>query len=324
MAEIHSAPIKITPEELAKSAHKFRSELLMMPVHSMSETLAHMKPRYGIRYAETVGELSGDIEMGPYSETREDNENVNIKGRTLYTYLGSVIKNFSPNSVVGSIYDAAQTKGEALKRAEIVKRVVSYLSAKIGDHLNAAIWNGVRNANGTTSKDLFDGFDTIATKEITDGNIAVAKNNLYEFTEAINANNALEQLKNFCRAALPKLRERKNLKLYVSQDIYDAYVDDYQATVGAIVYNKTFDKLHVEGFPNVELVVLANKTGSPFIQLTTANNMLVGFNQRGEEEHLAVEKYKSFVLTFEATMFMGCQYESISPEALLVGKLFTE
>lgn len=320
MAENHSAPVQITPEELAKSARKFRQELLMMPVHSMNETLVHMKPRYGIRYAETVGELSGDLEMGPYSETRTDNEKVNIKGRTLYTYLGSVVKNFSPNSVVGSIYDSAQTKGEALKRADIVKRVVAYLSARIGDNLNAVIWNGVRNANGTTSKDLFDGFDTIASKEITDGTISVEKKNLYEFAEPISADNALDQLKKFCRAAMPKLRDRKNLKLFVSQDIYDAYVDDYQATVGAIVYNKSFDKLHVEGFPNIELVVLANKTDSPFIQLTTANNMLVGFNQRGEEEHLSVEKYQSFVLTFEATMFMGCQYESISPEVLLVGK----
>lgn len=321
MAENHSAPVQITPDELAKSARKFRSELLMMPVHSMNETLVHMKPRYGIRYSETVGELSGDIEMGPYSETRKDNEKVNIKGRTLYTYLGSVVKKFSPNSIVGSIYDSAQTKGEALTRAEIVKRVVSYLSAKIGNNLNAVIWNAKRNADGTTSKDLFDGFDTIAAQEITDSNISVAKKNLYEFAEPISADNALDQLKEFCRAALPKLRDRKNLKLYVSQDIYDAYVDDYQATVGAIVYNKSFDKLHVEGFPNIELVVLANKTDSPFIQLTTANNMLVGFNQRGEEEHLSVEKYESFVLTFEATMFMGCQYESISPEVLLVGKL---
>ena len=74
-------------------------------------------------------------------------------------------------------------------------------------------------------------------------------------------------------------------------------------------------------FDNVELVVLANKKNSPYIQLSTKNNMQVGFNQEGEEEHIAIEKYKSFVLTFEATMFMGCQYESISPEVLLVGKL---
>lgn len=322
MAE-NASSVKITPTELAQSARKFRPELLMMPVHSMSDTLKFMKPRYGIRYAETVGELSGDIQIRPYSETDVDKADVNIKGRTLFTHLGSVVKDFSPNSVVGSIYDAAQTKGEALKRADIVKRVVAYLASKIGENLDNVIWSAVRNEKGTESKDLFDGFDTIAGKEITNGEISVEKKNLYEFTAKIDSNNALDSIKAFCRSANPILRKQKNLYLYVSQDIYDAYVDDYQATVGPIAYNTSFDKLHVEGFPNITFVVLANKTDSPYIHLTTANNLLVGFNQRGEEEHLAVEKYKSFVLTFEATMFMGCQYESISPERMLIGKLVT-
>ncbi len=319
-----SSTVKITPAELAASAAKYRPDLLMMPVHSMSDTLAHMTTRYGIRYSETVGQLDGDMEMGPYSETRVDKGDVNIVGRTLRTYLGSVVKDFSPNSIVGSIYDSAITKGEALTKTEITKRVCSYLAAKIGDHLNDAIWNAVRKDDGTRSVDLFDGFDTIATKEINDGNISVAKKNLYEFDAKIDSTNAVDSLKSFCRAGVAKLRKHKKLKLYCSQDIYDAYVDDYQATVGAIVYNKGFEKLHVEGFPNVEFVVLANKTDSPYIQLSPASNMLVGFNQRGEEEHIAIEKYKPFIVTFEATMFMGCQYETISPERLLVGKLFTE
>lgn len=319
----NSSTVKITPTELAQSAAKYRSELLMVPVHSMGDTLKYMRPRYGIRFSETVGELSGDIQIRPYSETDVDKADVNIKGRTLYTHLGSVVRDFSPNSVVGSIYDSAQTKGEALKRTEIVKRVVAFLAAKIGENLDNVIWSAVRNEKGTESKDLFDGFDTIANEEITSGDISVEKKNLYEFSAKIDSTNALDSIKGFCRAANPKLRKQKNLYLYVSQDIYDAYVDDYQATVGPIVYNTSFDKLHVEGFPNITFVVLANKTDSPYIHLTTASNLLVGFNQRGEEEHLAVEKYKSFVLTFEATMFMGCQYESISPERMLIGKLVT-
>ena len=50
----------ITPEALALSGHKFRKELLQMPVHAMQETVQHMTVRRGIRYAETVGELTGD------------------------------------------------------------------------------------------------------------------------------------------------------------------------------------------------------------------------------------------------------------------------
>ena len=156
----------ITPEALALSGHKFRKELLQMPVHAMQETVQHMTVRRGIRYAETVGELTGNIDLGPYSETRIDNDGMNIKGRTLYTFLGSVVKKFSPNSLVKSIYDSAITKGENLKNVDIALRVLSYLTAKLGGKLQSHIWDAKRNDNGTTSADLFNGFDTITASEI--------------------------------------------------------------------------------------------------------------------------------------------------------------
>lgn len=82
--------VNITSEDLQKSARKYRKELLQMPVLGLSRSLQHMTLRPGIRYAETVGELSGDMQLGPYSETREDNSEVVINPRTLYTYFGSV------------------------------------------------------------------------------------------------------------------------------------------------------------------------------------------------------------------------------------------
>ena len=38
---------------------------------------------------------------------------------------------------------------------------------------------------------------------------------------------------------------------------------------------------------------------------------------------IIVEKHAAFVLQFIATLFFGTQYESISKERLLVGKLFS-
>ena len=193
----------ITPEALALSGAKYRKELLQMPVHSMQETVQHMNVRRGIRYAETVGELTGNIDLGPYSETRIDNDGMNIKGRTLYTFLGSVVKKFSPNSVVKSIYDSAITKGENLKTVDIALRVLSYLTAKLGGNLQSHIWNAVRNDSGTTSADLFNGFDTITTSEIgaTTPNISTSIGNLFEFSEAITSSNAVDMIKAFCEAA---------------------------------------------------------------------------------------------------------------------------
>ena len=50
--------VNITSEDLQKSARKYRKELLQMPVLGLSRSLQHMTLRPGIRYAETVGELS--------------------------------------------------------------------------------------------------------------------------------------------------------------------------------------------------------------------------------------------------------------------------
>lgn len=62
--------VNIASEDLQKTARKYRKELLQMPVIALSRSLQHMSLRPGIRYSETVGELSGDMQFGPYSETR--------------------------------------------------------------------------------------------------------------------------------------------------------------------------------------------------------------------------------------------------------------
>lgn len=317
--------ITITPDALAQSGHKFRKELIEMPVHAMQETLQYMTLRRGIRYAETVGQLSGDIDLGPYNETRIDNNNMAVAGRTLYTYLGSVVKKFSPNSVVGSIYDAAITKGEELTEVEIARRVLSFLTGKLGHNLQSHIWDAVRDNSGTTSAALFNGFDTITASEIgaATPTITTALGNLYEFNAEFTASNAVDQIVAFCEAASELLVDNgQRVNLYCSPSIYRNYLKDYQATVGAIPYNTEYRKAVVEGFESVYFVPLFNKANSPYIHLSPAANMLVGVNQEGEEEDIRIEKHEAFVLQYIATMFFGVQFESISPERLLVGKLY--
>ncbi|MBQ9651214.1 MAG: hypothetical protein IJV13_03245 [Prevotella sp.] len=313
--------VVVSPEALAKSAAKYRREILMMPVFALGEFLKHVSLRTGIRYSETVGEMSGSMELGPYSETRIDDDDVQIVGRTLYTYFGSVVKKFSPNKVYQSIYGNAITKGEGLKNVDITREVLNFLGKKVGNSLYWNMWNAVRNDNGTKTKDLFNGFDTITSQEITAGNIAVAKKNLLTLTEDIDATNAVDVLKTIWRSADPMLK-REKCKLFVPPSVLDAYNDDYKATTGSIAYNTKFNQTFVEGSENkCEIVAIDNKAGSEFLHLTTRQNMLVGVNQTGEEETVAVEKHEAFVLQFIMTAFFGCQFESISPERMLAIKL---
>ena len=208
---------------------------------------------------------------------------------------------------------------------DIALRVLSYLTAKLGGNLQSHIWNAVRDDNGTTSADLFNGFDTITAAEIgaTTPTISTTIGNLYEFSEAITASNAVDQIKAFCEAASELLVDAgQQVKLFCSPAIYRNYLKDYQSTVGAIPYNTEYKKAVVEGFENVSFAPLYNKANSPYIHLSTQANMLVGVNQEGEEEDIIIEKHEAFVLQYIATMFFGVQFESINKERLLVGKLY--
>lgn len=307
--------------DLSKSAQKFRKELLMMPVIALEQTLQHMSLRTGIRYKETVGELLGNIELGPYDKARIDYNGLTITPRELETFFGSVIKDFDPNTVYSSIYGSSITKGEGLKETEITKQVLAYLAAQLGVHLNKQIWGAVRNPAGTTTATLFNGFDTITTAEVTAGNIAAAKKNFVQLTVAIDSTNAVDQLKAIYEGASDELQGQA-IKMFLPKDVYNAYNKDYQATNGALPYNREYKKTFLEGSDDLcELVALPNKKASPYIHLTTKSNMLIGVDQMGDKESVLVEKHAALSLQFVATMFFGCQFETLSPERLFVAKL---
>lgn len=311
--------------ELNKAAQKFRKELLIMAVLGLNDTLQHMTLRTGVRYKETVGELNGPVELMPYTGLLENDgyeeDGIEIIGRDLETYLGQAVKYFDPNTLISSLFGAAVTKGSGLENLDINKAVLTLMMRKISGGLNKSIFNGVRNGAGKTTSTLFNGFDKITALEIAGGGVSVAKNNLFEFAAAIDKTNAVDALKLIDRACSDELKS-ENRKILMPWEVYNAYNDDYQITVGAAPYNKEFKKTFLEGSDNMcELVPLIGKKAAPFLQITTKENSLVGVNQVGEEEKIEVRRGDNpFKLQFVTTMFFGTQFETISPEKLMVGK----
>ena len=320
----------ITPDSLAQSANKNRKELLKLPIMALGYALNYFTIRSGIRGTETVGQIDGGFELGPYDPYRVDRDDVSINGRTLQSYFGSVVKEFDPNSVYKSIYGSSIVKGDGLKNVPITLQILSFLAAKLGKSLLLHLFDAVRNPSGKKTVDLFNGVDTVTAAEITAGNIASSKGNLFEFTEAINSTNAVDLITAFCRSAADELLEcedgeeskAEGLNLYIPRSILYAYRDDYKATTGnSPIYDK-FNQTTVEGFPNIRLVPFAGKAKSKYIQLSHRNNMLIATDQLGDKEQISVEKYHPFVLSFVATLFWGFDYESIDPSRLLVGQLY--
>ena len=313
--------INISDAELQKSAVTYRKELLMMPVIAAEATLQHMTPRPGVAGREVLGQLSGGIELGPYDPKRYDDDALDIKPRTLETYLGSVIKRFDLNSVAKTVYGSLTTQGEALTSLDLARQVLNYLSMQLGRNLNLHIWNAKRNDTGDKTADLFDGFDTITQKEIAAGTIDTTEGNFMQLSQAIDESNATDILMSIYESA-DDILQGVPTKMFVPISIYRAYNKDYLASFGNVVYNKEFKKTYLEGTDDLcELVPLVSKKGSPFIHLTTKSNMIYGYGDGLDSEKIAIEKHHEFLLSFVATMFFGCQFETINKERLMVAKL---
>lgn len=313
--------INISDAELQKSAVTYRKELLMMPVIAAEATLQHMTPRPGVAGREVLGQLSGGIELGPYDPKRYDDDGLDIKPRTLETYLGSVIKRFDLNSVAKTVYGSLTTQGEALTSLDLARQVLNYLSMQLGRNLNLHIWNAKRNDTGDKTADLFDGFDTITQKEIAAGTIDTSEGNFMQLSQAIDESNATDILMSIYESA-DDILQGVPTKMFVPISIYRAYNKDYLASFGNVVYNTQFKKTYLEGTDNLcELVPLVSKKGSPYIHLTTKSNMIYGYGDGLDSEKIAIEKHHEFLLSFVATMFFGCQFETINKERLMVAKL---
>ncbi len=316
--------LTFTPQDFQEAAIKYRSELLMLPIIGCQDTLQYMTARPGIRYKERVGTMTGDAQFAPYNPARATDYNLNIDYREIETFLGSVIAKFEPNSAVSTILGTSATKGDGLMATPTAKHVLSLIAKNISEHLNDAIWNGVRNASGTATKDLFNGFDTITKAEITAGEISADKGNYMKLSAEITSANAVDVAKEILFSLDPRLRSQ-DLYLYCSQDFVDKYNEGYLLTHGNVPYNTQYGQQAVEGSNGrLKFVPLYNKADSKFMHVTTKSNMLVGYDQMGDIESVMVKEYEPFILSYVATMFFGVQFESIDKRRFKTIELYSK
>ena len=318
--------LQFTLDDFQKAAHQFRKELLMLPIIGINDTLRFMTPRPGIRYKESVGDMSGAAQFAPYKPSRSDDFYLNLNFRTLETFFGNVHAKFEPNSAISTLLGtiAAQAKGDGQLTAPTAKHVLSLIAKSSSENLNNAIWKGKRNPNGNTSMDLFDGFDTITEKEITEGTISSEKGNYLKLTEAVTSENAYDLAKQILYSLDPRLRAQ-DCYLFCSQDFADKYNDAYQLTHSGYVYNSQFDQVAVEGSNNrLHIIPLFNKADSKFIHVCPKSNMRVGYDQMSDTESVMVKEYEPFILSYIATMFFGVQFESIDKRRFKAIELVVE
>ncbi len=307
-----------TLESFQEAAVKYRKDLLMLPIIGIEDSLKYMTARPGIRYQERVGNLTGDAQFVPYNAKVSTDYDLNIDFRTLSTHFGKVVTRFEPNTAISTVLGTGATKGDGQMQTPTALHVLSLIAKNLSEHLNDAIWNAERNANGTTTGELFTGFDTITKQEVADNNISSANGNYMKLTEEITAANAVDVAKQIMWNLDPRLRAQ-DCYLYCSQDFLDKYNEGYLLTHGGIPYNTQYGQQSVEGSGGKLIFApLYNKASSKYIHVSPKSNMLVGFDQMGDMENVMVKEYEPFLLTYIATIFFGVQFESIDKRRLMV------
>lgn len=329
MASIKIGNVTYGAEELSKTFQTYRKEFVIMPFLAMELLAKHMNVRTGIRYRETVSQMSTDAEISNYSKTKHQDADVKIDPRVFETFFGNIVQGIDPNAIYQSIWGSNVTKGDGLKSVPIVVQVCGYLVKKIGEKMFMNSFTAKHDSTDTTSTSKwFNGFQTILENDVAGTNalgkvlISADIGNLVEGAESITADNAEDLIKDFYwnqvgnPAAAAKLRSQQ-LKLFMSDRAYHYYTESYQTNHGSLPYNQAYDKKSLDGASNVEFVPLPC-VPDDFLLLTPKNNAYLLFNQKTDDDKFLVEKSLSnhYDVDFIMNYFFGTQFESVSPEVL--------
>ena len=309
---------------LVNSSAKFRKEALAMPVADLlNGALQHMTLHKGVAGDETVGAIGSGAEVRPYKTEKGATDTGRIIARTLTTYLGDVLEEFDPYILFTTVYGEQFSDKTERKEADIVRDLVLAMAKSVSKKLGANLFSASRNASGTTTADLFNGFGTIAAAEITAGNISALKGN-YMTTAAITSSNVGDVLKSIYDNASEELQEAANLKLFVPKAVKILYDDWFLAHFGAVSYNAAYGRKWLHGTDDkCEIVALSGLKNSNYIYLSTKENMLVGCDQldaSGREKVLVRVPDNPKVVQFFMCFFWGVQFQMIEKEYLMVAQ----
>ena len=310
--EFNPSVINFSDEEYKKAAKNWKLPLLQLPLLAIQDVLQYMTGMGNVRYKVALPTVEGEAQFGPYNAFRKDTAGLNVKFRELETFPGSVIKDFEPNAYLQLLIGQMAGKlGDEQKNALSAQTVLGCVMKSLGYNLRQHLFDAVRNATGTGTADLFDGWMTIINKEITAGEIAAGKGNYQVISDTVTKQNAVDIAKLIERSADPYLR-RTDKFLYCSPEFADLYNDCYQLTHAALPYNTQYNQVFVEGSGNrTTLVPLDVLAGSDKFILTPKSNMLYGFDNMSDLTRIQVDRFSSFVLTLSAIMFFGTQIYTI-------------
>lgn len=324
---VTNTPITIEEGALEQAARKYSKTLRTLPMIAMQDTLRFVTTIPGIQGDYVLANLEAEADWAPYRQNDSESSKVNLFPRIVTTRLCSLEMRFDPNQVAAKLWDQRPNIGEGLANVPIAAQVLMDVQRRAGEKMNNALFTGVYNPAGKTTADCFDGWDTVASKDITSEKISAAKGNYLDLSAyQLDQNNTFDAINYIYAMCDAKLKGYANpnrpLFIFCSPNVQDYYNMGMKEYLGAVQYNKQWNQPTVLGSNGKAILVpIMSKADSNFIQVTPKANMIFGTDKVNDMNSYKVKVPELWDVLAGGTMWAGCQYESIAKEDLLVAKI---
>lgn len=290
----------------------YKSELLALAVTNAREIFEHFNVIPGVKDRHQLTTLEMQKLLKPYKKDWVAGNAGALKPRTLQVEVGQIEVEEEPmqyrKTYLGQVLSGGVNPEDHPFEAFLMESIAKQANADINDDL---IFKGVRNAAGTSPADVNDGFLKIISDNIYNATTNPSGEITPIATGVIDSTNAVTKLKAMYRA-VPAAYRSKQLKMYVSHDIYDAYCDHYQTLNGSLPYNTEFEKTFLEGSGRrCELVPLSGMGTSSRVIIAPRENMCIGVDLESDQEEVTVTKgINPKVVGFYMALAFGVQIAS--------------
>ena len=305
-------PDSINITALAAYAEQYKAQLITKAMTGTEDIQKHFNLIPGITDKYIMTNLQMKKILKPYRKSWDpDSDKGKLIPRTLRVELGQVELEEEPQAY-RKTYLGTLLKGAQDTRIPFEQYLLEAVMKQIASDINTdLLFYGDRDANGTLPGDVNDGFFTIIADEKAAGNISTALGNQINIG-AVTSSNAVAQMKKFYRG-VNKAYWGVPVKMYMSWDIYNKYVDDYQASVGSVPYNTEFKKTFLEGSANLcELVPLTSMGDAQMVIIAPQENMAVGVDLASDQEKIIVRQGNNpKTIQIYSAMAWGAQIASL-------------
>jgi hypothetical protein len=301
-------------EVLIKAGTVYKKDLLTAPQLAFDEIRPYFNIRTGVQGKVVGGLLTAPGQFAPYKTNPDKTDNANIVAEEWETYLGQILEEFDPNVVLGSLYtEKTSTK---ITEMEIAKKVAMEIAMSAGENLVLSLFTAVRNASGTTTVQLYNGYDKLTDVAIVDEKVSEELGNLIEITDTLTRENVGDKLRAAYRKLNLKLKSNAKLKLYVPISILEMYEDWFQDEFGTAAWNEGIEQKYLIGTSRrCEFIPLASMEAGKYLYFTVTTNMNIGFDAEGDKTDVKIREVSNpNVVQLHMKSFFGVGFETVIPE----------